>query len=244
MNLPRSKDVAPAVDIRRAATRSRTVLDWLDSRHSFSFGQHYDPANTHFGLLLVSNDDRVRAGGGFGTHGHRDMEIVTWVLSGQLEHQDSEGNRGVIYPGLVQRMSAGSGITHSESNASATEDVHFVQMWVPPDTEALPPGYEQRDVSDLLAGGGLHVVASGEGHDGAVALHQRDAALWAGRLRPGEPEGVPAAPHVHVFVAAGSVWLNEEGLLTEGDAARITGATRFELTAGDDGAELLVWATV
>jgi quercetin 2,3-dioxygenase len=237
------RTMPPAVDIRRAGTRFRTTLDWLDSRHSFSFGQHYDPADTHFGLLLVSNDDRVRAGTGFGTHGHRDMEIVTWVLSGRLEHRDSEGNSGVIYPGLVQGMSAGTGITHSESNPSPADEVHFVQMWVPPDTKGLPPAYQQRDVSDRLAAGGLHVVASGQGHEGAIAIHQRDAVLWAGRLGPGETAPVPAAPHVHLFIAAGGAWLNDEGLLAEGDAARISDPVALEVTSGAAGAELLVWAT-
>src|SRR5215813_4208535 len=143
------------VDIRRAATRDHTQLSWLDSWHSFSFGEHYDPTNTHHGLLLVSNDDRVEPATGFGTHAHSDMEIVTWVLSGRLEHADSEGNQGELYPGLAQRMSAGTGIRHSEMNPSRTEPVHFVQMWVPPDTDGIPPGYEQRDVNDELEKGGL-----------------------------------------------------------------------------------------
>ena len=123
------------IDVRRADTRAHTKIDWLDSHHSFSFGPHYDPNNTHHGLLLVSNDDRVKAGTGFGTHAHQDMEIVTWVLEGRLEHNDSEGNHGELYPGLAQRMSAGTGIRHSEQNPSPVEDVHFIQMWVPPDTE-------------------------------------------------------------------------------------------------------------
>ena len=122
------------IDIRRADTRFHTEIDWLDSWHSFSFGNHYDPTNTHHGLLLVLNDDVIAPGGGFGTHPHRDMEIVTWVLDGALEHRDSEGNHGVISPGLAQRMSAGRGIRHSEVNASTTEPVHLLQMWVPPDT--------------------------------------------------------------------------------------------------------------
>jgi redox-sensitive bicupin YhaK (pirin superfamily) len=231
------------IDIRRADDRYRTQLDWLDSRHSFSFGQHYDPANTHFGLLLVSNDDRVRPGAGFGTHGHRDMEIVTWVLSGVLEHADSAGNHGIIYPGLVQRMTAGTGITHSEANPSASDEVHFVQMWVPPDTKGLPPGYEQLDVGDDLAAGGLHVIASGQGDDEAVTIHQRDAALWAGRLAAGQPTDVPGAVHAHAFVASGGAWLDGEGLLSAGDAARITDSSGLELTSGPDGAELLIWAT-
>src|SRR4051812_8983383 len=148
-------NMTPTIDIRRADERPHTQIGWLDSHHSFSFGGHYDPANTHHGLLLVSNDDRVRAGSGFSTHPHRDMEIVTWVLSGSLEHQDSEGNHGLLYPGRAQRMSAGRGIRHSEMNPSPVEDVHFVQMWVPPDTEGIDPGYQQLDVNDQLRGGSL-----------------------------------------------------------------------------------------
>lgn len=235
--------MAQRVDIRRADSRPRTELDSLDSRHSFSFGPHYDAANTHFGLLLVSNDDRVRPGRGFGAHAHRDMEIVTWVLSGALDHADSEGNHGLIYPGLVQRMTAGTGITHSESNASDAEDVHFVQMWVEPDTRGLPPSYEQLDVSDRLSAGGLHVVASGTAQPGAIGIHQRDATLWAGRLAAGETAAVPDAPHTHLFVAAGGAWLDEMGLLGEGDAARIAGSSGLDVTAAAPGAELLIWAT-
>ncbi|MEX1007138.1 MAG: pirin family protein, partial [Acidimicrobiia bacterium] len=151
-----------AVDVRRAADRFHTQIDWLDSRHSFSFGSHYDPANTHHGLLLVNNDDVIRGGGGFSTHSHADMEIVTWVLDGKLEHRDSTGTVGVIYAGLAQRMSAGSGISHSEMNASATADVHLVQMWVRPDTKGIEPGYEQHDVSEALTSGNLVTVASGD----------------------------------------------------------------------------------
>src|SRR5262249_45252135 len=124
-----------SIDIRKKEQSFNTDISWLKSRHCFSFGGHYDPKNTHHGLLLVSNDDLVRSGTGFSTHPHQDMEIVTWVLSGELEHKDSEGNSGILYPGLAQRMSAGTGIWHSEMNPSRDEDVHFVQMWVPPDTE-------------------------------------------------------------------------------------------------------------
>jgi redox-sensitive bicupin YhaK (pirin superfamily) len=167
------------------------VIDWLDSWHSFSFSSHYDPANTHHGLLLVNNDDVIRAGRGFGTHSHRDMEIVTWVLDGELEHRDSTGTAGIIYPGLAQRMSAGSGIQHSETNASATADVHIVQMWVLPDTEGIDPGYEQHDVNEALAGGGLVTVASGDPAKGGVMIHQREAELLAGRLLPGSTSWCP-----------------------------------------------------
>jgi hypothetical protein len=233
-----------SLDVRRADTRAHTHTDWLDSRHSFSFGPHYDPGNTHHGLLLVSNDDRVRAGTGFGMHAHQNMEIVTWVLSGRLVHDDSEGNHGELYPGLAQRMSAGTGIRHSEANPSAHEDVHFVQMWVPPDTEGITPGYEQRDVNAELGKGGLRAIASGQGHDGAIAIHQRDAVLWGGRLTPGEQSAVPDGRHAHLFVAIGSVDLAGAGPLTAGDAARLTAAGAPAFTAGPDGAEILIWVTV
>jgi redox-sensitive bicupin YhaK (pirin superfamily) len=231
-----------SIDVRPAVTRFHTELDWLDSWHSFSFGQHQDPRNTGHGLLIVNNDDVVRAGGGFGTHGHRDMEIVTWVLRGELAHRDSTGTDGIIYPGLAQRMSAGHGIRHSEMNASATADVRLVQMWVLPDTDGIDPGYEQRDLNAALADGGLVVVASGQGHEGAVSIHQRDAALSVGRLGSGETVTIPDAPHVHVFVALGDAELDGR-LLATGDAARLTDAGAPSLTAGDDGAEVLVWAT-
>lgn len=246
----------PQVDVRHAQDRMHTETSWLDSRHSFSFGHHYDPGNTHFGLLLVSNEDRVRPGTGFETHPHRDMEIVTWVLEGSLVHQDSEGHCGVIYPGLAQRMSAGTGIRHSEKNDSwrlggqrHDEDVHFVQMWVPPDTSSVTPGYEQLDISRELgpvgAGSGeLVVVASGiHSHRGrrAISLRQRHAALYAGRLPAGGTTGLPDARFVHVFVARGSVSLQGSGPLDTGDAARLTAATGQRVNAGPDGAEILVW---
>ncbi len=158
--------MSATVQIRRAADRAVTTTSWLTSRHSFSFGDHYDPANTHHGLLLVSNDDVVAPAAGFATHPHRDMEIVTWVLDGALEHRDSAGNSGVVYPGLAQRMSAGTGITHSEKNASDTEPVRFVQMWVQPDVPGIEPGYEHREISNDQLDGRLVVIASGmPGHD-------------------------------------------------------------------------------
>ena len=233
----------PTIDVRRAADRFTTRIGWLDSKHSFSFGHHYDPANTGHGLLLVNNDDVVRAGSGFDTHPHRDMEIVTWVLAGELEHKDSERNRGVIYPGLAQRMSAGTGIWHSEMNNSGTDDVHFVQMWVYPDTESIDPGYEQLDVNAELDRGGLVPIASGKGHDAAISIRQRDAVLWGGRLSPGETVTVPDDRHVHVFVPRGDADLAGAGTLDTGDAARLTDAGGLDLTAGEDGAEVLIWAT-
>jgi redox-sensitive bicupin YhaK (pirin superfamily) len=228
------------------ASRLHTQIGWLDSYHSFSFGEHYDPANTHHGLLLVSNDDRVEPGQGFSTHGHRDMEIVTWVLDGALRHEDSIGTNDVITPGLAQRMSAGSGIRHSEMNASATEPVHLIQMWVPPDTQGLTPEYEQTDVSDRLAKGGLFALASGREPDAAVKIHQRDATLWVARLSAGDEIVIPDAPFVHVFVARGNAAFTsrlEEGLLEEGDALRLADEDPVTLRAEPTGAEILIWET-
>ncbi|MCK9897529.1 pirin-like bicupin family protein [Frankia sp. AgB32] len=238
-------DGAPGVDIRRAADRAATRTDWLDSRHSFSFGGHYDPANTHHGVLLVHNDDIVAPGRGFDTHPHRDMEIVTWVLRGSLTHQDSTGNHGVIYPGLAQRMSAGRGILHSEKNAAAGdgEEVRFVQMWVAPDTRGLEPGYEQAEIDEHRLTGGLVPVASGLPHHrdtGAVRLANRFAALHAARLRPGTAVELPQALYLHLFVAVGEVTLTGAGPLRAGDAARLTssGGQRVRATAP---AEILLW---
>lgn len=231
------------IAIQRAADRFHTDIDWLDSKHSFNFGGHYREGEGGHGLLLVNNDDKVAAGGGFGTHAHRDMEIVTWVLEGKLEHQDSEGNNGVLYPGLAQRMSAGRGIRHSEMNASDSEPVHFVQMWVLPDTAGVDPGYEQRDVNEALATGRLVPIASGKGHEGAVTLHQRDAVLWGARLPAGATVDLPTDEHVHAFVALGDGSLSDGAALAAGDAARITGRQDVQFTAGPQGAELLVWAT-
>jgi quercetin 2,3-dioxygenase len=245
------QDLAPTFDVRRADQRFSTRLGWLDSKHSFSFGHHRDPRNTHFGLLLVSNDDRVAPDTGFDTHPHRDMEIVTWVLEGELEHRDSQGNLGIIYPGLAQRMSAGTGILHSEMNRGLSEDrdtsmrprgpVHFIQMWVVPDTASIDPGYQQLDVNTELDRGGLVPVASGRGDDAAIAIRQQNARLLAGRLQAGEVVDLPDAPFVHLFVARGDVHLEGAGPLVEGDAVRLTTADGPRITAGDAGAEILAW---
>jgi len=233
---------APSVDIRRRDARFQTRTGWLDSYHSFSFGGHYDPSNTHHGLLLVSNDDVIKAGTGFMTHPHQDMEIVTWVLDGEVEHKDSVGNTGIIYPGLAQRMSAGSGIWHSEINPSKTKPVHLIQMWVLPDTERITPGYEQRDIGPQLERGGLVPVASGKGHDAAIKIRQRDAVLWAGRLKPGQTATLPDAPSAHLYVAKGAIELEDAGRLTAGDAVRLTGAGPRTITADPtDGSEVLIW---
>jgi quercetin 2,3-dioxygenase len=239
------------LDVRPAGDRFATRLSWLDSKHSFSFGRHYDPANTNFGLLLVSNDDVVAPGTGFETHPHRDMEIVTWVLDGALVHQDSMGHSGVVYPGLAQRMSAGTGILHSEKNDSwrlaggpeHTDPVHFVQMWVLPDETGIDPGYQQLDIGAELRPGALVTVASGmpeHAAEAAIRIRQRDAALYAARLPTGDAVPLPTAPYVHLYVARGAVELEGAGRLRAGDAVRITAADGQRVTAAED-AEVLVW---
>ena len=232
-------------DVRYAEDRLRTKIDWLDSKHSFSFGSSYQAGNTHHGLLLVNNDDVVAPGSGFETHPHRDMEIVTWVLDGSLVHQDSEGHNGVIYPGLAQRMSAGTGILHSEKNdvVGAERPVHFVQMWVLPDERGIAPGYEQLDVSDALAGGQLVPVASGlakHRDETAIRINQRDAGLYVARLTDGQSITLPSAPYVHLFVAHGAADLEGAGVLAAGDAVRISASDGQRLTAVGP-AEVLVW---
>ncbi|MEU9157678.1 pirin family protein [Streptomyces sp. NPDC048417] len=243
--------LTPTVDVRRGGRRLASRLSWLDSRHSFSLGTHQpDPANTHHGVLLVNNEDLVQPGTGFDTHPHQDMEIVTWVLQGSLVHQDSSGHSGVIYPGLAQRMSAGTGILHSEKNDSyrstgerPTDPVHFVQMWVVPDEAGVTPGYEQLEIDAELLAGGLVTVASGmDRHQdaSAIRIRNRHAALHAARLRPGQQVTLPEAPYLHLFVARGSVDLEGTGTLDEGDAVRFTAAGGHRVSATAP-AEILAW---
>ena len=251
MMMQTTEPLPPTVDIRRADERFKTRLSWLDSKHSFSFSRHYDPSNTHHGLLLVNNDDVVSPGTGFETHPHQDMEIVTWVLRGSLVHQDSTGHAGVIYPGLAQRMSAGTGILHSEKNDSwrlrggseYTEPVHFVQMWVVPDEGGITPGYEQLEIEDDLLRDGLVPIASGmDKHRDASAIQIKNkyAALHAARLHPGDMIELPEAPFLHLFVPCGTVTLADAGSLTSGDAVRFT-ATGGQKVTSTEPAEILVW---
>jgi quercetin 2,3-dioxygenase len=240
----------PGIKVVRAGNRLRTETSWLESRHCFSYGRHYEPGNTHHGLLLACNDDRLRGSTGFADHAHQEMEIVTWVVQGELEHRDcAGGGTHVLRPGLVRRLSAGAGIRHSEMNAAGWAPTRYIEMWVPPDREGLPPSVELADVNDALAGGGLVAVASGAGHEGAVTLHQRQAVLWAGRLLPEEAVILPDAAHVHVFVVLGGGVLDTGGLagagpLEEGDSVRLTAAGSPTFTARPDGgAEILVWET-
>ena len=241
----------PSVDIRRADERAKTRISWLDSKHSFPFGSHYDPDNTNHGLLLVNNDDVVKPGMGFDTHPHRDMEIVTWVLRGSLVHQDSTGHSGVIYPGLAQRMSAGHGILHSEKNdswrltgaESHDEPVHFVQMWVVPDESGITPGYQQLEIDDELLRGGLVTIASGmpqHGDQTAITIQNKYAALHGARLQAGDSVELPQAPYLHLFVPRGAVELEGAGSLHEGDAVRFTASGGQRVTALEP-AEILVW---
>ncbi|MEV8377736.1 pirin family protein [Kribbella sp. NPDC056861] len=232
-----------SVEIRRADDRFRTQSDWLDSRHSFSFGPYYDPANVGFGLLMAHNDEVVAPGTGFDAHPHQDVEIVTWVLRGALLHQDSEGHSGIIYPGLVQRMSAGSGIQHSERN-DAEEPVHYVQMWVRPGEYDLKPSYQQSEVGDRLATGELVPIASGlpeHKTTAAVTINQNRAGLSAARLAPGQSIQLPQSQHAHLFVALGNLQLEGAGDLGEADAARLATADGQRVTAGAQGAEVLIW---
>lgn len=231
------------IEIRKAGDRFHTKISWLDGNHSFSFGSHYDATNTHHGLLLVNNEDFIDPMKGFSTHPHQDMEIVTWMLEGEVEHKDSMGNSGIIYPGLAQRMSAGTGIYHSEMNAKGDSRAHLVQMWVPPDTERITPGYEQLDINSQLAKGGLVPVASGNKDLAAIRIRQKDATLWAGRLKAGELVKVPDASHVHLFVAKGAGMLAGAGNLSQGDAARLVRAGTPLWTAGPQGSEILIWQT-
>ncbi|RZU20361.1 hypothetical protein EV645_2593 [Kribbella rubisoli] len=229
------------MEIRRAGERFRTESDWLDSRHSFSFGAHYDPANVGFGFLVAHNDETVAPGTGFETHPHQDLEIVTWVLRGALAHRDSQGNSGVVYPGLAQRMSAGSGIRHSEWN-DGDDPVHYVQMWVRPERLDLPPSYEQTEL-DLTTGELIPVASGLAKHASTTAIHlnQPAAGLSVARLAPGQTVELPTAPQLHLFVAAGSADLEAAGDLGTADAVRLTDADGQRVTAGPDGAELLVW---
>lgn len=237
------------VDVRRAGERFSTRTPGLDSRHSFSFGGHYDPANTRHGLLLAHNDDRLQPGAGFAEHPHRDLEIVTWVVQGCLVHRDSTGRSGVVHPGLVQRLSAGRGVLHSESNDAhrhqtdrRPEPVRYVQMWVLPEEPGGDPDYAQLDVDDELRSGRLVPVASGRPGSGGTGLplRNRDAALHAARLRPGHSVELPDAPYLHLFVATGEVELEGAGGLHAGDAVRFTATGGARITAAEP-AEVLVW---
>jgi redox-sensitive bicupin YhaK (pirin superfamily) len=227
------------ITIRRAAERGHTDFGWLDSRHTFSFGDYVDYDQMGFHSLRVINDDKVAAGGGFPMHPHRDMEIITWVLSGALEHKDSLGTGSVIRAGDVQRMTAGTGILHSEFNASKTDPVHLLQIWIFPEKRGLKPGYAQTSFPAADRKGQLKLVASRDGREGSVSFHQ-DASVYAAALGAGQKVTHTLAPGraAWVQVATGAVTLNGRRLET-GDAAAVEGETALELVGVEDGETLV-----
>ena len=228
------------VTVRRAADRGRSEFDWLDSRHTFSFADYQDPRWMGFRALRVINEDRVRPGRGFGTHAHRDMEIITYVIEGAVEHRDSMGNGSIIRPGDVQRMSAGTGVTHSEFNPSAGEPVHFLQIWILPERSGMPPSYEQRGFPVDEKRGMLRLVASHDGRDGSVIVYQ-DVDLFAVALEAGEAvtHALQHGRHAWIQVVAGTVALDETAL-APGDGAALTDERTFTVRAREP-AEVLVF---
>ena len=219
--------------IRKAHERGHARHGWLESRHTFSFADYYDPEQMGFRDLRVINEDRVQPGQGFGSHSHRDMEILTWVVDGALEHRDSLGTGSVIRPGDLQRMSAGTGITHSECNASRSQSVHFLQIWILPERAGIEPSYEQKHFPDEERSGRLRRIASRDGRDGSVRVHQ-DVALHAGILAPGQSASLDLAPSRHAWIqlVRGAVEVGGIGLAA-GDGAAVSGEPRIELVARD-----------
>ncbi|PMB12958.1 quercetin 2,3-dioxygenase [Fischerella thermalis CCMEE 5282] len=228
------------IQIRHGNERGHTKISWLDSYHTFSFGGYVDPNHMGFRSLRVINDDRVAPGAGFATHSHRDMEIITYVLEGALEHRDSLGTGAVIYPGDAQRMSAGSGITHSEFNHSKTKPVHFLQIWIVPDRKGLSPSYEQRTFPSEERSGILRLIAAKDGREGAVTIHQ-DVDLYASLLQPNDLVSYHLKPqrYAWVQVARGVVTLNGHSL-KEGDGAAVNGEEQLEIST-DTGGEILLF---
>ena len=228
------------ISILRAGDRGHFDHGWLDTRHTFSFGDYHDPRRMGFRSLRVINEDRVRPGEGFGTHGHRDMEILTYVLEGGLAHEDSMGNGSVIVPGDVQYMSAGTGVAHSEFNASATEPVHLYQIWMFPDRTGYRPKYDQKNFSEEQKRGKLRLLVSPDGREGSIRIRQGNE-LYATLLKPGERVEHELQPgrHAYVQVARGSVKLNGHALAT-GDGAAVSEEETLELR-GIDEAEVLLF---
>lgn len=229
------------ITIRPAQERGAANFGWLDSKHTFSFGNYYDPKHMGFASLRVINDDKIQAKGGFPTHGHQDMEIVTYVLSGSLKHEDSIGNGSIIQPGDVQRMSAGTGILHSEFNASATDSVHLLQIWLLPEQAGLEPSYEQTYFAPEEKQGRLRLVGSRDGRDGSVTIHQ-DVNLYSTLLQDGETvtHDLAAGRKAWVQVAQGEVQLNGQ-MLHGGDGAAIAQETSLTLQGLSDDAEVLLF---
>jgi quercetin 2,3-dioxygenase len=227
-------------EIRRSDERGLADHGWLKSRHSFSFADYFDPDHVQFGPLRVINEDRVAPGGGFDTHGHRDMEIVSYVLAGALQHKDSMGTGSVIRPGDVQRMSAGKGVLHSEFNASRAEPVHFLQIWIVPDATGIAPEYEQKHFAPTEKRGRLRLIAAKDGRDGAVRIHQ-DASVYAGLFDGAESAALALAPgrKAYIHVARGSISANGTPLAA-GDALKLSDVVAMTFEHGQD-AEVLVF---
>jgi redox-sensitive bicupin YhaK (pirin superfamily) len=228
------------LEVRKSEDRGHADHGWLVSKHTFSFASYRDPRHTGFGPLLVINEDRVAPGMGFGTHAHRDMEIISYVLEGALEHQDSMGTGSVLHYGDVQRMSAGTGVRHSEFNGSKTEPVHFLQIWIEPNVIGIPPGYEEKHFSPQSKRGRLCLIASSDGRDGSVVVRQ-DASVYASVMNGKDDVEHMLAPgrKAYVHVIRGRVWANGVKL-DGGDALKASGESAIKLVDAED-AELLVF---
>ena len=228
------------ITVRKSEERGHFDLGWLDTYHTFSFDRYYDPAHMHFRSLRVINEDRVQPGQGFPTHSHRDMEIITYILSGALEHRDSMGNGSVIRPGDVQRMTAGTGVSHSEFNPSKTESVHLLQIWILPERRDLPPGYEQKTFTDEERRGSLRLIASSDAQEGSVAINQ-DARVYAGILNADQKIDYRLAENRYAWlqIARGTIELNQAEL-RQGDGAGVSAEGNLSIVAHDQ-AELLLF---
>jgi quercetin 2,3-dioxygenase len=237
---PTTRSENDMIKIRKAKDRGHFNFGWLDTYHTFSFGDYYDPSFMGFRSLRVINEDFVHAGRGFPTHSHRDMEIITYILEGQLEHRDSMGNGSVIRPGDVQRMTAGTGVSHSEANPSTKDSVHLLQIWIIPDQQKLEPGYEQKFFSDEQKRGSLRLIASPDGRDDSVTVHQ-DVSVYGAVLDSGQEVNYQLAPARHAWlqVARGDVTVNDEDLV-QGDGAAISGESRLTIS-GRTPAEILLF---
>ena len=228
------------LQVRKSGDRGVADHGWLQSRHTFSFGHYQDAQQTGFGPLLVINEDRVAPGQGFGTHGHRDMEIISYVLDGALEHKDSMGTGSVLHYGDVQRMSAGTGVRHSEFNSSPSEALHFLQIWIEPDVKGIPPGYEEKHFTPASKQGQLRLIASSDGRDGTVLIHQ-DACIYAGLLGPKDAvsHALAAGRTSYVHVIRGAITVNGIALST-GDAMKISDESLVSLSDAE-AAEVLLF---
>lgn len=240
-------EAEPRIVVRRGSDRFVTRAPGMTSRHAFSFGPHYDPARISFSSLLVCNEDAIGVDAGYDPHPHRNAEIITWVLSGSLVHTDSFGNRGLIYPGLAQRLTAGTGVVHSERNDAyrtepdaPAEPVRFVQMWIRPDEPHSTPGYAQRELPCADLSASWVPVASGDRPEAGVSLGARDCTLWVTRLLPGARRTLPEGPRAFLHIARGGVEVEAAGALGTGDALEIRGRAALRVSAVVD-AELLVW---